>query len=91
MIYFVFDEKSTGGDPQEVTMEQLNNGEVSASPTSASGAADTRAYLSDSSLPFSECMLLSIRNILLLWFLCWFILTIHTRIKDGIKKMKRSV
>lgn len=91
MFYFVFDETATNGDPKQITTEELASSSVSASPTSASGAADTRAYLSDSSLPFDCCMLLSIRNILLLWFLCWFILTIHTRIKDGIKKMKRSV
>lgn len=91
MFYFVFDEVATKGDPEELTTEELTSESVKATPTSASGLADTRAYLSDSSLPFSDCMLLSIRNILLLWFLFWFILTIHTRIKDGIKKMKRSV
>ena len=91
MKFIIFDQVATGSDPEEITTEQIEQRSISASATSASGAADMRAYLSDSSLPFSDCMLLSIRNILLLWFLCWFVLTIHTRIKDGIKKMKRSV
>lgn len=88
---FIIYDVATGTDPEEITTEQIEQQSITASATSASGAADMHAYLSDSSLPFNECMLLSIRNILLLWFLCWFALTIHTRIKDGIKKMKRSV
>ena len=90
MKFIIFDEIATG-DPEEITTEQLEYQSITASATSASGAADMHAYLSDSSLAFCDCMLLSIRNILLLWFLVWFCLTIHTRIKDGIKKMKRSV
>ena len=91
MKFIIFDETSSVTDSEEITTEQIEQQSISASATSASGLADMRAYLSDSSLPFSDCMLLSIRNILLLWFLVWICLTIHTRIKDGIKKMKRSV
>ena len=77
MKFIIFDEAATGTDLEEITTEQLEQQSITASATSASGAADMRAYLSDSSFPFSDCMLLSIRNILLLWFLSWFILTIH--------------
>lgn len=59
--------------------------------TSTSAAADTRPYLSDGSLPLQSMCLLSIRNILLLWFLFWFAFKVHFSIRNNIKKYHKTV
>lgn len=68
-----------------------NNGRSVETASSTSAAVDTRPYLSDSSLPLSSMCLLSIRNILLLWFLLWFSFKIHFAIRTNIKKYHKTV
>lgn len=68
-----------------------NNGRSVETASSTSAAVDTRPYLSDSSLPFDSMILLSVRNILLLWFLFWFAFKIHFSIRNNIKKYHKTV
>ena len=80
------------GKATETDSELLqDNGRSVETASSTSAAVDTRPYLSDSSLPLSSMLLLSIRNILLLWFLLWFAFKIHFAIRNNIKKFHKTV
>lgn len=79
------------GKATQTDSELLDNGRSVETASSTSAAVDTRPYLSDSSLPLSSMCLLSIRNILLLWFLLWFSFKIHFAIRTNIKKYHKTV
>lgn len=79
------------GKATETDSKELNNSESVNAATSTSAAADTHPYLSDNKLPFDQMCLLSIRNILLLWFLLWFAFKVHFSIRNNIKKYHKTV
>ena len=65
--------KATETDSQDINeTDKAVTGRSVQTATSTSAAVDTRPYLSDGSLPLSSMCLLSIRNILLLWFLHYY-------------------
>lgn len=96
---FVYFDPTTEIDIEFTTTEKAEELQPSAVPAASASvpepsevltfatSTDARFYLSEDTGHFQADMLLSVRNILLLWFLCWAVFKMNNKIHNGVKAM----